>query len=232
MSDFDKRQVRIIRAWLSRSSDAASDAYDGFIGLWIAFNAYCYGRYARTAHRNRADLRNEAGLRSLSAAPTAAVGQIVREPSRVRLELTQPGRVVIVIRERYTEDIIFSQFAKDFHDTYLEWLKDSRFCAHVAAFHASLARNGIHYVVNMAVADRYDPAKLGALANQGVIVPFEDPKKLEDLVDVLYQVRCNIFHGEKVPYDSNDDKITSAAHPVLLFIVEKLAETLPKEGGS
>jgi hypothetical protein len=232
LSDFDKRQARIIRAWLSRSRDTASDAYDAFIGLWIAFNAYCYGRYARLAHRNRADLRNEAGLRSLSDAPTAAVGQIVREPSRVRLELTQPGRVVIVIRERYTEDIIFSQLAKDFRVTYLDWLKDIRFAAHVAAFHAALARNGRHYVVNMAVVDRYDPKNLDALANQGVIVPFEDPTKIDDLIDVLYQVRCNVFHGEKVPYDPNDDKIVKAAHPVLLFIVEKLAETLPKEENS
>ncbi len=232
MSDFDKRQVRIIRAWLSRSRDTASDAYDAFIGLWIAFNAYCYGRYARLAHRNRADLRNEAGLQSLSDAPIAAVGQIVREPSRVRLELTQPGRVVIVIRERYTEDIVFSQFAKDFRVTYLDWLKDSQFAAHVAAFHAALSRSGRHYVVNMAASNRYDPKRLAALANQGVIVLFEDPKKLEDLVDVLYQVRCNVFHGEKVPYDLNDDKIVKAAHLVLLFIVEKLTETLPKEAVS
>lgn len=107
------------------------------------------------------------------------------------------ARVVIVIRERYTEDLIVSQFAKDFHDTYLDWLKDSSFAGPVAAFHAALARNGRHYVVNMAVADRHDPANLEGLANQGVIVPFEDPKNLEDLVDVLYQVRCNIFHGEK-----------------------------------
>lgn len=83
----------------------------------------------------------------------------------------------------------------------------------------------------MAVADRYDPANLRALANQGVIVPFEDPAKLDDLIKVLYQVRCNVFHGEKVPYDPNDDKIVKAAHPVLFFIVEKLAETLPKEDG-
>jgi hypothetical protein len=223
VSDFDKRQARIIRSWLSRSRGAASDAYDAFIGLWIAFNAYCYGQYAQAAHRNRADLRNESGLRSLSGAPTAAVGQIVREPSRVRLELTQPGRVVIVIRQRYTEDIIFSQFAANFRDTYLDWLKDSRFAVHVATFHAALARNGRHYVVNMAAADRYDPANLDALANQGVIVPFEDPAKLDDLVDVLYQVRCNVFHGEKVPYDPNDDKIVEAAH-LFFFIVEKLAE--------
>jgi hypothetical protein len=45
---------------------------------------------------------------------------------------------------------------------------------------------------------------------------------LRQLKSVLYQIRCNVFHGEKAPGDVNDDRIVRAAHPVLDFIVRQL----------
>ena len=41
---------------------------------------------------------------------------------------------------------------------------------------------------------------------------------------VIYQIRCNIFHGEKVPGDINDDRIAVGALPMLKLLVEKLIE--------
>jgi hypothetical protein len=54
-------------------------------------------------------------------------------------------------------------------------------------------------------------------------VPFENYADLTQLKNVLYQVRCNVFHGEKVPGDVNDDRIVRAAYPVLLRIMQQLA---------
>jgi hypothetical protein len=55
-----------------------------------------------------------------------------------------------------------------------------------------------------------------------VIVPFEAVGDLKQLKNALYQVRCNIFHGEKVPGNVNDDRITRTALPVLRRFVAHL----------
>lgn len=41
---------------------------------------------------------------------------------------------------------------------------------------------------------------------------------------MLYQIRCNIFHGEKTPGDFNDDRIVKNALPLLRHIVDYLLE--------
>jgi len=38
---------------------------------------------------------------------------------------------------------------------------------------------------------------------------------LSTIKNVLYQIRCNIFHGEKIPGDINDDRIVKSANPIL-----------------
>ena len=63
--------------------------------------------------------------------------------------------------------------------------------------------DGKHYIINMARIEDYqrihnDKLNMDTLGPP-IVYPFEDIHNLFDLKNVLYQVRCNIFHGEKVP---------------------------------
>jgi hypothetical protein len=186
MAKLDQKQQRIIRAWLDRSREVEHDAYGAFIGLWIAFNAYCVGLYSKIAHRNRADLRQDKGLRLVTDVPARTEALLVREPDRLKLEITHPGRILIIVRERYTEDIIFAQFSKEYQAAYGGWLADSPFRADVERFHRALEKNGRFYVINMALAGAYEPDKYEAMTSRGVIVPFNKLDSLGDLIAVLY----------------------------------------------
>ena len=77
-------------------------------------------------------------------------------------------------------------------------------------------------------ASEHDTNQYENLRGTSVIAIMEEPRELRQLKDVLYQVRCNIFHGEKVPGEPNDDRIASAALPLLSRFVEAL---VPKAEG-
>jgi hypothetical protein len=223
----DDKQRRIITTWLKRSRELTDDPYASFIALWISFNAFCYARYAKNANKRRADLRNGSGLNVLNSEPARAEGTAILEDQRFRLEIETPGRISILISERYTEDIIFSQFARHYQSCYDELLKQPNFEESVKAFRNSLAKNDRWYVINMARSDDYNPkGDYQAMVQRNIIVPFENYKKLTELKNALYQVRCNVFHGEKVPGELNDDRIVKTAYPVLFAIMEALVKTV------
>ena len=62
---------------------------------------------------------------------------------------------------------------------------------------------------------------INKLSNQNILVLCED-NNLDTIKNVLYQIRCNIFHGEKIPGDRNDDRIVKSANPVLKYILNYL----------
>ena len=62
---------------------------------------------------------------------------------------------------------------------------------------------------------------MNELLNQKILVLCED-NNLDTIKNVLYQIRCNIFHGEKIPGDVNDDTIVKSANPVLKYILNYL----------
>ena len=83
--------------------------------------------------------------------------------------------------------------------------------------------DGNYYVIDMSKVGQYNrEISYKELKNRNIIVPFEDTTKLKQLIDVLYQIRCNLFHGEKQPGVINDDRIVSSANPVLGAILVKL----------
>lgn len=219
----DDKQRKIITSWLERSKNMGPDPYDAFISLWISFNAYCYAKYAETANKRRADLRNDKGLGQITPTPSKAEGKIFLQVEQFRLEITKPGRISIVISERYTEDIIFSQFAKDYQEPYGELLNDSKSNESVKAFQDSLAKEDKRYVINMARKKDYDAkGDYRSMVAKHIIVPLENYRDLKQVINALYQVRCNLFHGEKFPLDPNDDRIVRPAYQVLLKIMESL----------
>lgn len=220
---YDHKQQQLIQRWIEFADREDLDAYSQFIALWIAFNAACYGRYFKAAIRRCANLSKGKGLDKVPSEPTPVNGTIVRERDRFKLELSDPGRIVITISERYTEDRIFQKFASEFREEYKAALRCSDFRESVNELRESLRKNGDFYVLNMARAEDYNmDGNLDDLITRKVVVPFIDMTELEQVKNVLYQIRCNTFHGEKVPGDVNDDRIVKCAIPVLSGLLKFL----------
>jgi|ERR1700686_7537 len=228
--DLDDKQFRLVRAWMKYG---AQDEYGRFISLWVAFNALCYAKYAAEAHQLRADLdlKKSSGLSAVQDKEVPASGTLSKDAERIKLHLDTPGPVTIKIVERYTEDVIFDRFATDYQTEYKAWLAGGIFRQHVDALFAAIAKDQKHYIVNMAKANKHqlkpDSTQYKEMRAAGVIVAWEDTMKLSQLKSVLYQIRNNVFHGEKVPGEANDDRIVKVASPVLQFICERLTPEKP-----
>ena len=226
----DSKQYRLVRAWMAYS---AHDEYGRFISYWVAFNALCAAKYEKDAYLPRADLdqKKSTGLASVGESAAPVSGTVKRDGTSIRLALDSPGPVSIRIAERYSEDIIFDSFAKEYQSLYEEWLRDPAFGAAVDALRAAIGKGRPRpYVVNMTRATEHRPDEMSYedMKRGSVIVPWEAKAKLAQLKAVLYQVRNNIFHGEKVPGELNDDRIVKAATPVLAFICERLVPEYPE----
>jgi len=53
--------------------------------------------------------------------------------------------------------------------------------------------------------------------------PDEDVAAYYALIDLLYVVRCNLYHGFKTPYGPRDNEVMEATVPLLRELVTKLA---------
>jgi hypothetical protein len=226
MTSLDAKQKHLMTSWIGLADRTGMDAYTQFMALWIAFNAYCCAHYAQAAHRERADVRKSRGLDGLTDEEQPVSGTIRRSNNRVTIDLESPSTIRIVIAEKYTEDHIFTAFAEQHADTYHLLLQDDAFRDGVLRVQQSLEkRAGNYYVINMAKARHHDEnADLRAMEAANIIIRFTDTNSLRQLKDVLYQVRCNIFHGEKQPGILNDDRIVTAATPVLRQLLGALVK--------
>ena len=235
LNNFDQKQCSLIRSWMAQALAVNNDHYGKFIYQWIAFNAFCYGCYASEANRLRADLKKDKGLANIGNGSIETRGSIRSVGDKIRIELSEPGQITLDLVERYTEDLIFSAFAKAYQSEYGQWLADPEFNKAVVNFKQALFKghDGKHYIINMARIEDYQRIhndKLNTdILGPPIVYPFEDIHNLFDLKNVLYQARCNIFHGEKVPDCLNDDRIVKAANPVLSRIMDSVTANLPKE---
>lgn len=231
--ELDRKQRRLVDAWLARASAQGEDEYGRFIAGWIAFNAVCYAFFAPKASRRRPDLSDERGLAELTSLVQVEATLEPRGEERVRLRIEKPGPIQIDIRERYSEDLIYREFAKAYAKAFAgAWVKQPGMRTALDGFLASVKRPNGHYVINMLKAARHDAeTPLEKLVGAGIVSAVTAPDDLRQLVGVLYQVRCNVFHGEKVPGEANDDRIVRTARPVLLEIIRcALATELPDSG--
>jgi hypothetical protein len=233
MDNLDDKQWGIVTGWMKRGRDLQEeDSYASFISLWIAFNAYCCAKYAKDAHGLMPNLNKRQGLSEITdqcdihgTTDVDGVGEIYR------LKINEPGNITIVISERYMENRIFDKFAKVHKRKYVELLADPGFRQKVEDFRDAISGDSYNprpfpYVINMAKAQdlwEYEPVKdFDTLKGKHIIASFENIKNLLELKNVLYQVRCNIFHGEKQPGEPNDDRIVKHAAPVLEGILKHL----------
>ncbi|HKC68417.1 MAG TPA: hypothetical protein VKG26_09310 [Bacteroidia bacterium] len=62
------------------------------------------------------------------------------------------------------------------------------------------------------------------LKNPSQGVNITDTSNFAQVVNVIYQIRCNLFHGGKGETDVRDLLVINAATPVLEFVVKTLVE--------
>lgn len=50
-----------------------------------------------------------------------------------------------------------------------------------------------------------------------------DMEKFEEVVNILYEIRCNLFHGSKLDTEERDKEVVEMATPILEIIVKNVS---------
>jgi hypothetical protein len=222
---FDDKQIKLINSWHNLAANS-EEPYMAFMAEWIALNAICYNLYYEKAIIERANIdRGKSKLNKIqekfnsSNELTVNEVKLVGTSDKWSVDIFFPERLFISISNNYTEDIIFNEFVKANHNWYQDNPSDS-----FLRLKTSLTKRDRNYVINMAKIKYYDDSfSVNNLASKNIIILCEE-NNLKTIKNVLYQIRCNIFHGEKTPGDINDDTIVKSAIPLLKYIVEYLIE--------
>ena len=225
MNYFDDKQKRLIKAWYKQSLES-KDPYLSYMAAWIAFNAICYNLYHEFASIERANIdRQKSKLKriherlNLSDPIEVKNAKLEGTLDKWSIDISFPERLFISISNNYTEDIIFNEFVNGNKNWYCQNPTDL-----FIRLKDSLNKEGRYYVINMAKVEMYNPnADVTEMARKNIIILCEE-NNLNTIKSVLYQIRCNIFHGEKTPGEINDDKIVVSALPLLMYILEYLVK--------
>ncbi len=228
---FDEKQRNLIRSWHKISTES-DNAYLAFMAEWVAFNAICYNLYYKEAIKGRANIDYEkfeiirdklVSKEQLPAESAHIKIDSSRSADKWKIELKFPERLPITIVIKYTENIIFDSFVKDNKEDYQNDSQNNivLFNHLKTALEKEINNEIYHFVINMQKYEDYNSSlDIKTLVKNGVIIKC-DVNNLATIKNILYQVRCNIFHGEKEPGYINDDIIVKAALPLLHYIVEK-----------
>lgn len=232
-----KQKEQVILSWHKLATKKGEDNfYIKFIAKWIAFNAICYALYYKKALKIPAEIvrdkKYEKIIVDLESGDhlSAERALLLREEnnSRIRITFLKENNQILELKigdKRYIEKMIFDQFASN----YTTWYEsDDSLKKDFDKLKDSLKKeDGFYYVIKMADIDAYNEfVRFGNYTEEDLektkTVVFCKENKLGVVKDVLYQIRCNIFHGEKNPGVLNDDRIVQAAFPLLNAIVEFL----------
>ena len=224
---FDSKNVELINAWINQSQNTENQ-YLKFMSNWIAFNAICYNLFSKNAILERVDFNK--GRNKLTKIKSsiqtfdilnAEETSLELKNDKIEINIKTPERLNFSISERYTEDVIFRKFVK----FYSKELKISQ--NYFDALRLSLSKGDKFYVIKMSRIDLYEKLLLKEpfdFEELKKVIVVCDTNDLYTIYNVLYQIRCNIFHGEKIPGEINDDRIVSHANPILKEIVMYLVK--------
>lgn len=219
---FDEKQKTLINAWISQATESSNE-YLRFMSNWIALNAICYHLFFEQAVMDRAELdRGKSKLPKIKESVKqnteiqAQSTSITLKKERIEIDIKTPERLNFSIKEKYTEDLIYEQFVKSYSNKIIvgqeifQNLKES------------LKKDDRFYVINMARILAFDQSEDINVQSKRNILVLCEKNDLKTIKNVLYQIRCNIFHGEKIPGDINDDRIVKSANPILDLITRYL----------
>jgi hypothetical protein len=126
------------------------------------------------------------------------------------------------LNERYYDEIKerhkLNRFIKDFRFFYKRLLKEEKGLFKQKLLDFSKTKDGGRkFVLNLQRGKRYMDE-----------VPFETENDIEDFekfVNVIYQIRCNFFHGDKIPFDKDDESLVKWAYGTFLYFWERFINT-------
>ena len=229
--EFDEKQFSIIKSWHNVSINQ-DYGYVKFFSNWISFNAICYGLFYEKGVKERVDIDNINKLPNIKSRLEVEEsiyldqGQIYQTDHNIKVKLKFPEPINFSIKERFIEHYIFNEFSKKFKNDLFFNSDDNEI---IALKKALTKDNGRIYVIDMSRYTQHNiDNDIDEMSSKGVITLFED-SELSSIVNVLYQIRCNIFHGGKEPGDHHDDEIVEAANIILNKIVEFVIFIDPQE---
>ena len=230
--EFDQKQFSIIESW-HNVSIKEDFLYVKYFSNWISFNAICYALFHKEAVRERVDIDDIKKLPEIKSrleleeSIYLEEGQISATERNIKLKLKFPEKINFTIKQRFTEDYIFKKFSNKFQNDFVFNENDLDL---IALKDALKKHNGRIYVIDMSRSDQYELLidDIDKMSSNGIITLLED-NSLSSIVNVLYQIRCNIFHGGKEPGDNHDDLIVKAANPILNRLVEFFIYIDPNE---
>ncbi len=224
----DEKQKKLILAWHEQSVNSSNE-YLKFMSNWIAFNAICYSLYHEKAIREKAQI--DTGKSKIEKVVQLLVNEdegysaeakIVGREDRLTIDIKLPERLFLTIKKTFTEDNIYREFIRDYE---AKFNIDKDFIELVEKFQESIFRDNNYYVINMLKIKKFNQKDISKMIEDEVVVQLNEIK-YSNTQRVLYQIRNNIFHGEKVPGDVNDDRIVKGANPVLNYIVSTCIKNL------
>lgn len=221
---FDYKQKTLINAWISQATESSNE-YLKFMSNWIALNAICYHLFFEQAVMDRAELdRGKSKLLRIKESVKqnteiqAQSTSITLKKERIEIDIKAPERLNFSIKEKYTEDLIYEQFVKSYSNKIIVGQEIFK------SLKESLKKDDRFYVINMARIKAYNQFEDIDVQSKSNILVLCEKNELKTIKNVLYQIRCNIFHGEKIPGDINDDRIVKSANPILDLITKYLVD--------
>lgn len=234
---FNNRQIKLVLTWYNLGlKNETKDYYMSFMSYWISFNSICYNLYHKDCVKERAnidtkkskirDLRNRLKRDEILYSENGTLS--TKSNDKMTVDISFPSRLFLQIEKKFTEDLIYDKFVKDYTFWYDEEETDNLFDSLKSSLEKidKETNESRYFIINMSRIDEYRrlilTEKLESL-NGGIIFLCEK-NSLYIIRKVLYQIRCNIFHGEKVPGNVIDDRITKNSIPMLKFLIDKLIE--------
>jgi len=229
---FDDKQRFLIEKWVDISYNQ-NDYYLKFMTLWVAFNAICVNLYHKSAWKERINFDDRTKLKKIVDILDNNGDINIQSEVKIKntdkgwsVDIKNPERILLNIQEKYNEDLIFLKFVEDNKDWYEKDIENNRSLYNRLrlSLKKQYKNEDIFYIINMSKKEKYDPEKdLKEMARENIIILCNN-NNLGNVKSLLYQIRCNIFHGEKTPGDINDDGIVKDAYPILDYIINKLRE--------
>ena len=228
---FDDKQRKLIHNWVDISRKQ-EDYYLKFMTLWIAFNSICVHLYHKSAWRERVNFDSDKTklkkiihlLENSGDINIQSEVQIKNKDNGWSVDIKNPERILLIVKEQYTEDLVFTKFVEENKDWYENDIQNNQ--SHFNDLKKTLKKQRrteeSFYIINMSTKDKYNEENDLKEMDRLGIINFCNNNNLGTVKSVLYLIRCNIFHGEKTPGVINDDKIVKAAYPLLDYIVDKL----------
>jgi hypothetical protein len=106
---------------------------------------------------------------------------------------------------------------KDFE--MLSWIKSN---TNLPEIHNRLTKDDADYLQKVTRLSQYKVLDMRP-GHQGQSKSVNSIDNFDELLDVIYQIRCNLFHGQKSETDSNDWELVDLAFHILSKIFKPVA---------